>query len=122
VFHHDGKLIISHGCALAIRSAAAFPSLFTNTIRRGGKRERLHTRKDLTDTRLADDQLANDKSVRALINNYEQGKPLVLVVDDKYPKFPFDLAASNVTYAVLGFYKITHTWGTPLVFSRNNPQ
>jgi hypothetical protein len=75
----------------------------------------LHTQNGQTDTQLAADQLAGDKSVGALISNYQQGKPLVLLVDDKYSLFPFDLAATGVTYAVLGFYKIIHTWGMFLV-------
>jgi hypothetical protein len=88
--------------------------LFANVLQRGGKHENLRTRNGQTDTQLAADQLAEDKSVRALISNYEQGKPLVLLVDDKYALFPFDLAARGVTYAVLGFYRIIHTWGMRL--------
>ena len=62
-------------------------------------------------TQLADDQLAEDKSVRALLTNYRESRPLVLIIDDKYALFPYDLRAKGVTYAVLGFYTITHAWG-----------
>ena len=59
----------------------------------------------------AEDQLAQDKSVSALLATYKNGRPLVLLIDDKYALFPYDLSASGVTYAVLGFYIITHAWG-----------
>ena len=59
----------------------------------------------------ASDQLADDKSVRALLDNYRSGRPLVLMVDDKYARFPFDLLSKSVTYAVLGFYSIAYAWG-----------
>ena len=59
----------------------------------------------------ADDQSINDKSVRALLTNYRESRPLVLLVDDKYALFPIDLGADDVTYAVLGFYTIAHFWG-----------
>jgi hypothetical protein len=68
-------------------------------------------------SRLADDQVATDKSVSALLNNYRCHRPLVLLVDDKYALFPYDLAGSDVTYAVLGLYQITHAWGMQLFFS-----
>ena len=50
-------------------------------------------------------------SVRALLDNYRSGRPLVLMVDDKYALFPYDLASKGVTYTVLGFYSIVYAWG-----------
>ena len=60
---------------------------------------------------MADDQLAQDRSVRALLKNYRDRRPLVLLIDDKYVLFPYDLGASDITYAVLGFFNIVHAWG-----------
>lgn len=65
-----------------------------------------------TKLKLADDQKAEDKSVRALLTNYNKQIPLVLIIDDKYALFPYDLGAKDITYAVLGVYTITHAWGT----------
>jgi hypothetical protein len=59
----------------------------------------------------ATDQLAQDKSVRALLSTYQLQRPLVLLVDDRYTLFPYDLSTKDVTYAVLGLYTITHAWG-----------
>ncbi|KAF9501944.1 hypothetical protein BDN71DRAFT_1407155 [Pleurotus eryngii] len=89
IFHHGGQIIISHG---------------------GGKWESQHMTRGQVETHLADDQLAQDKSVRALIANYNSKRPLVLLIDDKYALFPFDLSASGITYAVLGFYFISDYW------------
>jgi hypothetical protein len=58
------------------------------------------------------DQLAQDKSVRALLRTYKESRPLVLVIDDRYALFPFSLSSKEVGYAVLGFYTIAHAWGT----------
>ncbi|KAF8813860.1 hypothetical protein BYT27DRAFT_7334882 [Phlegmacium glaucopus] len=88
-FEHGGRLIISHG---------------------GGKAESLHTRKGQTRAQPASDQLAQDKSVRALLDNYRNQRPLVLLIDDKYVLFPYDLGARDITYVVLGFYTIAHAW------------
>ena len=63
-------------------------------------------------TAKASDQLENDKSVRALLHNYRTKRPLVLIIDDKYALFPYDLGSRDVTYAVLGWYQIVHAWGT----------
>ncbi|EKM54554.1 uncharacterized protein PHACADRAFT_185468 [Phanerochaete carnosa HHB-10118-sp] len=87
LFHNGGKLIISHGGGKAGQSLAKAPG----TVR-------------------ASDQQEDDKSVRALLHNYRIGRPLVLIVDDKYSLFPYDLAAKGVTYAVLGWYQIAHAW------------
>jgi hypothetical protein len=57
------------------------------------------------------DQLAKDKSVRALLRTYRECRPIVLVIDERYAPFPFDLSAKGVSYAVLGFYTIVHAWG-----------
>ncbi|KAI0949242.1 hypothetical protein AcW1_008912 [Taiwanofungus camphoratus] len=89
IFAHDGRLIISHG---------------------GGKAESLHTREGHSEQHEADDQLADDKSVRALLNTCALQRPIALLVDDKYSLFPFDLAADGYTYVVLGFYHIAHAW------------
>ncbi|KAF5380607.1 hypothetical protein D9615_004639 [Tricholomella constricta] len=89
IFEHDGRLIISHG---------------------GGKAESIHTHLGRSTTQSADDQLAQDKSVRALLANYRESRPLVLLIDDKYALFPYDLGAKEVTYAVLGFYTISQAW------------
>lgn len=77
----------------------------------GGKWESQHMTRGKVETHLADDQLAQDKSVRALIANYTNKRPLVLLIDDKYALFPFNLSASGITYAVLGFYFISDFWG-----------
>ncbi|KAI0066145.1 hypothetical protein BV25DRAFT_1797181 [Artomyces pyxidatus] len=89
VFEHNGKLIISHG---------------------GGKAEALHSTKGRSETHAAADQLEGDQSVRALLNTFKANRPLVLLADDKYALFPFDLAAGEYTYVVLGLYRITHAW------------
>ncbi|KAF9529247.1 hypothetical protein CPB83DRAFT_273364 [Crepidotus variabilis] len=89
VFEHGGRFIISHG---------------------GGKAESVICRDGLYTSAQASDQLAEDKSVRALLENYWTGRPLVLVIDDKYVLFPYDLTADGVTYAVLGFYTIAYAW------------
>lgn len=49
--------------------------------------------------------------MRALLKTYEMKRPLVLLVDDKYALFPFDLAEKGCTYAILGFYRIAYAWG-----------
>ncbi|KAJ7181183.1 hypothetical protein C8R46DRAFT_598816 [Mycena filopes] len=88
-FECDGKLIISHG---------------------GGKADSSRRQRGQTTNTTADDQRLDDLSVRALLENYRTGQPLVLLIDDKYEPFPFDLAGRNVYMAVLGFYRIIHTW------------
>ncbi|KDR75145.1 hypothetical protein GALMADRAFT_122759 [Galerina marginata CBS 339.88] len=89
IFEHGGKLIISHG---------------------GGRAESLHSTKGQITSQPATDQMAQDKSVRALFDNYLNNRPLALVMDDKYALFPFDLRAKGIAYAVLGFYTIAHAW------------
>ncbi|PBK79909.1 hypothetical protein ARMGADRAFT_1172179 [Armillaria gallica] len=87
---HDGKLIISHG---------------------GGKAESIsHSKGHRHEKQAASDQNAEDFSVRALLKNFRNNTPVALLIDDKYVHFPFSLGARDITYAVLGFYKITHFW------------
>ncbi|KAI0038640.1 hypothetical protein FA95DRAFT_1505273 [Auriscalpium vulgare] len=89
VFEHGGKLIISHG---------------------GGKSEAVHSKHGQLETHAATDQQADDQSVRALRNTRAQKRPVVLLADDKYALFPYDLAAEGYTYVVLGLYWITDAW------------
>ncbi|OCH87040.1 hypothetical protein OBBRIDRAFT_837689 [Obba rivulosa] len=89
IFAQDGRLIISHG---------------------GGKAESLHSKEGRAETQQASDQQAEDKSVRALLNTHRLGRPVVLLADDKYRLFPYDLAAKGCTYIVLGYYHIAHAW------------
>lgn len=77
----------------------------------GGKAESIHTNHGQHETHLASDQLADDKSVRALLRTYQMKKPLVVLVDDKYALFPFNLAEKECTYAILGWYRIAYAWG-----------
>ncbi|XP_006460754.1 hypothetical protein AGABI2DRAFT_117682 [Agaricus bisporus var. bisporus H97] len=89
IFTHGGRLIISHG---------------------GGKAQSVRTRQGQHIPQEAADQLAQDKSVRALLENYRTHQPIVLLIDDKYVQFPYDLGSKDITYAVLGFYTIVHAW------------
>ncbi|KAG1746285.1 hypothetical protein EDD22DRAFT_918224 [Suillus occidentalis] len=90
IFHCGGRLIVSHG---------------------GGKSESiLDYRVGPARFQQAQDQEATDKSVRALLRSYTDKRPLVLLADDKYAPFPFDLGASGCTYVVLGSYWISHAW------------
>ncbi|KAF7783026.1 hypothetical protein Agabi119p4_2402 [Agaricus bisporus var. burnettii] len=89
IFTHGGRLIISHG---------------------GGKAQSVRTRQGQHIPQEAADQLAHDKSVRALLENYRTHQPIVLLIDDKYVQFPYDLGSKDITYAVLGFYTIVHAW------------
>ncbi|KAG1812407.1 uncharacterized protein BJ212DRAFT_1276580 [Suillus subaureus] len=90
IFHCGGRLIISHG---------------------GGKAESiLDYRVGAARFQQAQDQEATDKSVRALLKSYTDKRPLVLLADEKYALFPFDLGASGCTYVVLGLYWISHAW------------
>lgn len=82
-----------------------------NPVSRGGRAESLHATKGQISSHPASDQLAQDKSVRALLNNYKNKRPLALLIDDKYVLFPYDLGAKDITYAVLGFYTVEHVWG-----------
>ncbi|KAF5370626.1 hypothetical protein D9758_001831 [Tetrapyrgos nigripes] len=89
-FFHKGKLIISHG---------------------GGKAESLSVIRGRPQVRFAEDQDAGDLSIRALLNNYSQQIPLVLLIDEKYQHFPYKFPESGtIGYAILGLYTITHVW------------
>ncbi|KAH9034180.1 hypothetical protein EDB84DRAFT_1251777, partial [Lactarius hengduanensis] len=89
LFYHSGKLIISHG---------------------GGKAKALHSKNGRQEVRGPGDQSEDDPSIRALLDNHKCGRPLVLLADDNYRLFPFDLTANGYTYVVLGLYWITHGW------------
>lgn len=88
----------------AIRYSLAF-------LDSGGKAQSVHSHRGQSVTLEADDQLPQDKSVQALLSNYYTRRPLVLLIDDKYAQFPYDLGSKGITYAVLGFYTIVHAWG-----------
>ncbi|KAF9478806.1 hypothetical protein BDN70DRAFT_859395 [Pholiota conissans] len=88
-FEHRGRLIISHG---------------------GGKSESMHSINGHVSCQPASDQIAQDKSVRALLNNHKSKRPLALLIDDKYALFPYDLGSKGITYAVLGFYTVESAW------------
>lgn len=81
------------------------------TEHRGGKAESVHKHNGQLESIEASDQLEEDKSVRALLQTYRTKRPLVLLIDDKYRLFPFDLSAKGCTYVVLGWYHIAHAWG-----------
>ena len=57
------------------------------------------------------DQHLEDKSVRALLSNWRNHYPVVLLADDHYALFPFDLARDGYVYVVLGYYWVTNVWG-----------
>lgn len=59
-----------------------------------------------TESQAADDQLAEDKSVRALLSTYREGRPLVLLMDDRYALFPYDLTGKGIYMAILGMYSL----------------
>ncbi|KAF7793923.1 hypothetical protein EIP86_005045 [Pleurotus ostreatoroseus] len=84
VFHNNGKLIISHG---------------------GGKAESIHKLNGQSETIEASDQMEDDKSVRALLHTYRIKRPLVLLIDDKYKLFPFDIAYSEGFLAPVAFHE-----------------
>ncbi|KAJ6468227.1 hypothetical protein C8R45DRAFT_837821, partial [Mycena sanguinolenta] len=81
-FACGGKLIISHG---------------------GGKAESVRKDRGQVISKAAEDQREGDSSVRALLENYRYGQPLVLLIDDKYGPFPFDLGSQGIYMAVLGW-------------------
>ncbi|KIY61732.1 hypothetical protein CYLTODRAFT_362443 [Cylindrobasidium torrendii FP15055 ss-10] len=94
---HNGRLIISHGGG------------------KGANLARLASGKYVSKT--ATDQLESDWSVRALLNTFHEQLPMVLLIDDRYPHFPYDLENSRrmdgrngYTYVVLGFYFIKDAW------------
>ncbi|KAJ6553490.1 hypothetical protein DFH09DRAFT_988081 [Mycena vulgaris] len=92
-FMHGGKLIISHGG--------------------GGRTE---DDKGKLDGKVVS-QKQNDTSVRALMQNYENKTPLVLLVDDRYQLFPLTLSEKSVYLTVLGFYTIVDAWAESQVIN-----
>ncbi|KAJ7650975.1 hypothetical protein FB45DRAFT_29111 [Roridomyces roridus] len=85
-FEEGGKLIISHG---------------------GGGKPQDRTGKERLD---AVNQGHGDQSVCALLQNFEQGRPILLLVDDNYEHFPLKLWSKGIYIAVLGFYSIVDVW------------
>ncbi|KAI5890533.1 uncharacterized protein SCHCODRAFT_02632122 [Schizophyllum commune H4-8] len=88
-FEQNGKFIISHG---------------------GGKSESMAMQDGKLTVVPAQDQSENDRSVRALLHTYLEKRPIVLLLDDNYRLFPYDLKAHGIVYAVLGLYFIKHAW------------
>ena len=88
-----------------------FQCVFRQWVSRGGKSESLHMKNRRLEIQGPTDQLEDDRSVRALLNNYRSGRPLVVLADNNYALFPFDLSADGYTYVVLGLYWIAHAWG-----------
>jgi hypothetical protein len=84
---------------------------FMKCVYRGGKSEALHMKNGRLEIQGPADQLEDDRSVRALLNNHKNGRPLVVLADNNYALFPFDLSANEYTYVVLGLYWIAHAWG-----------
>lgn len=68
----------------------------------GGKNE-------LSD-RAALSQSATDQSVRCLLETQRKSHPIVLLADNNYGKFPYDLKQRGYGYVVLGAYLITDAW------------
>ncbi len=72
----------------------------------------MHSKKGKPTLQEASDQHEGDNSVRALLHTYRLRKEIALLIDDRYPLFPYDLSAKkDCTYVVLGFYHIVHAWG-----------
>jgi F420-dependent methylenetetrahydromethanopterin dehydrogenase len=55
-------------------------------------------------------QSDSDLSVRALLNTHDKGLPVVLVADDNYRKFPYNIKTHGMGYVVLGAYIIIRAW------------
>ncbi|KAJ7486476.1 hypothetical protein FB451DRAFT_1026883 [Mycena latifolia] len=83
-----GNIVISHG---------------------GGKAASSRTQGGQATNTAADDRRAQDLSVRALIETHKRDQPLVLLIDDRYQLFPFDLAGRGVYMAVLGTYDFLYS-------------
>ncbi|KAL0577022.1 hypothetical protein V5O48_004956 [Marasmius crinis-equi] len=117
-FFDGGRLIISHGYDLTI--GYVFLPINMLSSPRGGKSEAILTWKGQSKLQKPGDQQAEDKSVRALVNNYRRGIPVVLLIDHKYSLFPFSLRASGMSYVVLGLYYISHFWAEKEVVGGKN--
>ncbi|TRM69524.1 hypothetical protein BD626DRAFT_563265 [Schizophyllum amplum] len=87
----------------------------------GGKAESLTMQDGRMVVVPAQDQSEKDISVRALLNTYMERRPLVLLVDDNYRLFPYDLRPHGVVYAVLGLYFIKHAWAERQPAGPSNP-
>ncbi|KAJ7429975.1 hypothetical protein B0H11DRAFT_2399335 [Mycena galericulata] len=85
-FEHGGKFIISHGG--------------------GGQPQDPKRQKHLE----AVDQTEAKASVQALLKNYMEATPVLLLVDDKYTSFPLNLEDKEIYIAVLGFYMVIDAW------------
>ena len=66
--------------------------------------------KETGQTVLVDDQTIHSTSCNALLNSWKFGQPIVLIAGNGYNLFPYDLGHRR--YVVLGYYLITHAWGT----------
>ncbi|KAL1744778.1 hypothetical protein HDZ31DRAFT_37795, partial [Schizophyllum fasciatum] len=88
-FEQDGRFIVSHG---------------------GGKAESVAMHDGHLTVVSAQDQSEYDRSVKALLHTYLEKRPLVLLLDDNYRLFPYDLKSQGIVYAVLGLYYIKHAW------------
>lgn len=51
-------------------------------------------------------------SVAALLESFESRQPIVLVAENGYAKFPYDLG--QYMYVILGLYQIVDAWGEPV--------
>jgi hypothetical protein len=71
-------------------------------------------------TAMKSDHNAAERSVKALLNAFKEKNPVAVLIGDRYRGFPFRLQTENQEYRfiVLGWYAITHAWGTciPLFF------
>ncbi|KAJ7503474.1 hypothetical protein B0H11DRAFT_2222756 [Mycena galericulata] len=85
-FEQGGKFIISHGG--------------------GGQPQDPKRQKHLE----AVDQTEAKASVQALLKNYMEATPVLLLVDDKYTRFPLNLEDKGIYIAVLGFYMVIDAW------------
>lgn len=74
----------------------------------GGKSKAADTY-SLDGKRISSDQGESDHGVRSLINCYKSKSRIVLLADDRYKLFPYDLGRH--TYVVLGFYRVIYYWG-----------
>ena len=55
-------------------------------------------------------QAQEDSSVRGLLRTYRAGTPLILLADNNYALFPYQLE-DEWMYVVLGAYRIVDAWG-----------
>ncbi len=86
------------------------------SVQVGGKSKAANSQYSPDKTRISSDQGETDQGIRSLINCYKSRNRIVLLADDKYELFPYDL--KQHTYVVLGFYRIVHYWGNVDVSQR----